>query len=73
MQQEDIVKFPPNTEQEYELVELTGDEGTCEQHSTGYDLAELYAVRDHVQAHSLMSGRTMTERRFGVRPLVQGR
>jgi len=72
--QEDVLRFPENTEQEYELVEVSTVDGVEQAvcHSTGYDLAELYTVRDAVQADSLTRGAAMTQRRFGVRPLAQG-
>jgi len=72
--QEDVLRFPENTEQEYELVEMSTVDGVEQTvcHSTGYDLAELYTVRDAVQADSLTRGAAMTQRRFGVRPLAQG-
>ena len=72
--QEDVLRFPENTEQEYELVEVSTVDGVEQAvcHSTGYDLAELYTVRDAAQADSLVKGATMTQRRFSVRPLAQG-
>jgi hypothetical protein len=53
-------------EQEYSLVKLTGDEGV-EVLDSGFDLDELYAVRDKLNAEALASGHRLSELQYAVR------